>query len=462
MQGNLSRIQDLTVELRRNLKPLGKQAEVARKASTIQSDVRDARLRILADDLINLKSTLDAEVADETVLRSRRDEVESALRSARAREEELDQISAAENPLLVQAQENFYRLTAQREKFRGIQSLSSERSRFLAEDAEEARAGGRDPEAMDAEAITLRGEESSLRTVLSESQNSLAALTEKLRELESQLAREENSVSASLRAIADQREGTARQEGHINGLRSRIDATNAEIARLTAARDEAGERLKKFRGDFAVLESEIAGLDASEPDLDATYESAKSTLTTLQERFAALREEEQSAQRERSGLTSRLAALQESLIHRDGGEAILSGRSGARVKGRLASLISISQGWESAVAAALGPLADSIVVEDLGSAVSALGMLKAESGGRSELLVIDGDAASASQQLPSGLTPLSSLITTQGIDSLLGAVLQRYVAVETLADAQAAINLDRTLIAVTREGDLISRNRVRE
>jgi len=339
-------------------------------------------LRILADDLINLKSTLDAEVADETVLRSRRDEVESALRSARAREEELDQISAAENPLLVQAQENFYRLTAQREKFRGIQSLSSERSRFLAEDAEEARAGGRDPEAMDAEAITLRGEESSLRTVLSESQNSLAALTEKLRELESQLAREENSVSASLRAIADQREGTARQEGHINGLRSRIDATNAEIARLTAARDEAGERLKKFRGDFAALESEIAGLDASEPDLDAKYESAKSALTALQERFAALQEEEQSAQRERSGLTSRLAALQESLIHRDGGEAILSGRSGARVKGRLASLISISQGWESAVAAALGPLANSIVVEDLGSAVSALGMLKAESGGR--------------------------------------------------------------------------------
>ena len=42
--------QDLTVELRRQLKPLGKQAEVARKASVIQSDVRDSRLRILADD----------------------------------------------------------------------------------------------------------------------------------------------------------------------------------------------------------------------------------------------------------------------------------------------------------------------------------------------------------------------------------------------------------------------------
>jgi chromosome segregation protein len=451
MQGNLSRIQDLTVELRRNLKPLGKQAEVARKASTIQSELRDARLRLLADDLITLKSMLDAEVADETLLRNRRDEVEGELRSARAREDELDQLTARENPLLVQAQECFYRLTAQREKFRGIQSLSSERSRFLAEDIEEARAGGRDPEAMDAQAQSLRSEERALRT----------RLTEKLGGYESQLALEESSVSASLRAIADQREGTARQEGHINGLRSRIDATNAEISRLTSARDEASDRLKRFRGEFAALEGEIAGLDASEPNLDSRYEAAKRELVALQEKFAALQEVEQSAQRERSGLASRLAALQESLIHRDGGERILSGQSGARIKGRLASLISIQDGWEAAVAAALGPLADAIVVEDLSSAVLAVGMLKAQSGGRSELLVIDEDQTVEANSIPDDLTPLSSLISTQGIDHLLSELLRRFVAVETLEDARSIVARDRSLNAVTRDGDLITRNRVR-
>ncbi len=321
MQGNLSRIQDLTVELRRNLKPLGKQAQVARKASTIQSDVRDSRLRLLADDLLQLKSTVDAEVADETVLRARRDEVEAALHQARSREEELDQQSAQENPLLVQAQENFYQLTAQREKFRGVQSLSSERARFLSEDGDEARAAGRDPVAMEEESQSLRAEENSLRTVLSESATSLASITSKLHELESQLSLEENRVSASLRAIADQREGTARQEGHINGLRSRIDATNAEIARLTASRDAASERLKQFRGDFAALEGEIAGLDASEPDLDSHYERAKAALNELQGKFSKLQEDEQGAAREKAGLTSRLAALQESLMHRDGGRS---------------------------------------------------------------------------------------------------------------------------------------------
>ena len=86
MQANLTRVQDLTVELRRQLKPLGRQAEVARRAAVIQSDLRDSRLRLLADDLVQLTATLEAEVADETALRGRRGEVEAALAEAGERE----------------------------------------------------------------------------------------------------------------------------------------------------------------------------------------------------------------------------------------------------------------------------------------------------------------------------------------------------------------------------------------
>src|SRR3954447_16445026 len=42
MQANLDRLGDLTAELRRQLKPLGRQAEVARRAAGIQADLRDA------------------------------------------------------------------------------------------------------------------------------------------------------------------------------------------------------------------------------------------------------------------------------------------------------------------------------------------------------------------------------------------------------------------------------------
>ena len=461
MTANLARIQDLTVELRRQLKPLGKQAEVARKASTIQSDVRDSRLRLLADDLLQLRSTVDSEVADESALRARKDEVEAALNTARNREEQIDATALIENPLLVKAQENYYQLTAQREKFRGIQNLASERARFLSEEADEARASGRDPESMDLEAQVLRGEESSLRNEVSGSNQKLGALSTELKTLEANLTAEENSVSAALRAIADQREGTARQEGHINGLKSRIDATNAEITRLTKARNEASQRLQNFREEFALLETQIASVDSNEPGLDSEFEIAKSELATAQTELDSLVTKDSEAQRVRSGLEGRLRALQESLVHRDGSGIVLS--SGTRTRGRLSSLINISSGWEVAVAAALGPLADSVVVSDVSSAVSALTMLKRESGGQSELLVVDGDSGftPSNRSIPNGFTSLASLVSSSEVSSAISSLLSGFVAVEDLAEAESALRADPSVIAITREGDVLSSIRVR-
>ena len=180
MQANLARIQDLTVELRRQLRPLGKQAEVAKKAATIQADLRDAKLRLLADDLISLSRTLDAEVADETALRERRAIVEADLDGARTRENELDAQMAVDSPKLVQAQETYYQLNSLREKFRGTQSLAQERSRFLAEEAEEARTAGRDPETLDREAALLRQEEADLRAAVEPSRVQLQGATASL------------------------------------------------------------------------------------------------------------------------------------------------------------------------------------------------------------------------------------------------------------------------------------------
>lgn len=459
MQGNFARIQDLTVELRRQLKPLGKQAEVARKASVIQSDVRDSRLRLLADDLIQMKSSADAEIADETALRARRDGVERELNDARLREEELDRLAAIENPLLTKAQENYFQLNSQREKFRGVQNLASERSRFLSEEIEEARASGRDPEALDKEAQSLREEELGIRTEVSTASAALNEIADDLKNLEARLTAEENLVSAALRAIADQREGTARQEGHINALRSRIDATNSEITRLTNARDAAAARWNKFKEDFAILENQIASLDAGEPGLDGEFESAKSKLNEAQQEIISLKEREVSSAKSKASLEGRLKALQESLVQKDGSSTVLS--SGIRTRGRLASLINISRGWEVAVSAALGPLADSVVVADLASAISALNLLKRDSAGRSELMVVDSGLTGISRSIPQGFTALSSLVSSDEIGDAVKHLLQGIVAVENLSEAESALAAEPTIIAITREGDVVSKNRIR-
>ena len=98
MEGNLTRLSDLTAEIRRQLGPLGRQAETARRAATIQAEVRDARLRILADDLVQLTSSLEQELADERALLERRTRVQQAAQAADASVAELEGERAAAAP----------------------------------------------------------------------------------------------------------------------------------------------------------------------------------------------------------------------------------------------------------------------------------------------------------------------------------------------------------------------------
>ncbi len=460
MQANLARVQDLTVELRRQLRPLGRQAEVAKKAATIQADLRDAKLRLLADDYIALSKTLDAEVADETALRERRSLVEEEVEKIRLREEALDAQAAFESPLLIAAQENFYSLSALREKFRGTQSLAQERSRFLAEEAEEARSAGRDPDALDLEAATLRTEEAQLRAGVANSRSALATTTQELAAAEASLKAEEDKIAAAMRAIADQREGTARQEGHIKSLAARLDAIAEEIARLTKARDEAQARAQSAQREYSTFEMDIAGADAGELGLDSEFEVAKQTLDFAKLNLNNLIDAERAADRERNAIESKLEAMHLTLRSRDGGAALIKDSRGLSILGTIASLVQVDSGWEAATAAALGSLADAIVVRDLTSAVSALTTLRSENLGQADVLVYEPGSIPAAS-IPAGLTPLTAHVRSSEISELLISLLSTTVVVESVRDAESILRANPSLTVVTRDGDVITTKRAR-
>jgi chromosome segregation protein len=460
MQANLARVQDLTVELRRQLRPLGKQAEVAKKAATIQADLRDAKLRLLADDFISLSRTLDAEVADETALRARRSEVETELDSVRRQEESLDEQSAIESPLLIQAQENFYALSGLREKFRGTQSLAQERSRFLAEEAQEARDAGRDPQALEREALLLRTEEAELRKSVESARALLQTSTQQLAADEIALKSEEDKIAATLRAIADQREGTARQEGHIKSLAARLDAIAEEISRLIKARDGAQERVDSAAREYSTLEMEIAGADAGEQGLDSLFETAKRELEAAKKKLSDLVDLERNTEREKNAIESKLDVMRITSSSRDGGAALVSNSRGINILGSIASLIRIDSGWEAATASALGSLADAIVVRDLNSAVTALRTLRSENLGQADVLILDRENAAA-VSLPQGLTPLLQYLHSNEINDLLTSLLSTTVVVPDPSSAADILRSHPHLTVVTRDGDLLTSKRVR-
>lgn len=462
MQANFTRIQDLLTELRRQLKPLGKQAEVAKKAATIQADVRDARLRLHADDLIQLKENFTTEVADENALRARRSEVERELEIIRAREGELEQLTFSQAPVLTKAQDTFYQLNSLRERFRGSANLASERARYLS-DSEEVLSSTVDPDALEREAAVIRGQEQSLRQSLTSQEESLRVATANLVQIESELKARENELSQALRAAADVREGNARREGEINSLKSRIHASESEIERLTRNRDDALARAAQAQQQFAAKEVEIAGHGAGEEKLDSDYQTRKGAVDRATSALESLRDRERAVERERSATQARVEALKLSVSARDGSALLLGARNEIPVLGSLASLMEVASGWEVAIGAALGSLGDAVVVGRLSDALDALTLLKRENAGRAEIVVVGGNEASAqlfNQPLPQGAYRALDVIRAAQVQRPLAQILGNTVVADSLNIAHAILQQYPSIRVVTKEGDVLGRDLV--
>jgi chromosome segregation protein len=469
-EGNLTRLNDLLVEIRRQLKPLGRQAEVARRAQTVQADVRDARARLLADDLMTARSSLQQEMADESILVARREQVEAEVARRGEQESALEAALREDLPALARAQETWFALSGLRERLRSTQSLAGERIRNAAgtADAEEARSG-RDPQQLEAEAAQVREQEQRITAEVDAHRVELEEAVTSRRSAEDAAAEEDRKIAALQRAAADRREGLARLHGQVNTLRSRASAADEEVGRLSLAREEAVARAERAQRDFTALETRVAGLDAGEEGLDAEHEAATAALDDIEERLAKARDEALQADRDRTGLAARKDALELGLNRKDGAGALLAATDTVSgLLGSVAALVTVRSGFETAVAQALGSAADAVAVADADSAVRAIAHLRAADLGRAGMLLGGGpaptdstkastkDSAQGWPSLPAAATYAADVVECPDtIRPALTRLLFKVAVVDDLDAARALVAAEPDLTAVTREGDVI-------
>ncbi|THI98996.1 chromosome segregation protein SMC, partial [Nocardioides sp.] len=461
-EGNLTRLNDLLSEIRRQLKPLGRQAEVARRAATVQADVRDAKARLLADDLATARQALEQELADESVLLARRQQVESAVAQAREKEAALEAALREDLPALSAAQETLASLNALRERFRGTQSLAAERVRNAAgvmdSDGEQA-SDSRDPDELEAEAERLAAQESEIAALVAEQQTALEHAVQARKDAEDAAAAEERRVAGLLRAAADRREGLARLHGQVNTLKSRATSAEEEIGRLETARADALARAERAQRDFTLLETKVAGLDAGEEGLDAEHEAAAAALEDIEGRLGKVREEAQQADRDKAGLAARKEALELGLSRKDGVGALLAATDRlSGLLGSVAALVSVRSGYEAAVATALGSAADAIAVTDADAAVAAIDHLKADDLGRAGLLLGGGEAEQTDRWpgLPAGTSYAVAVVDCPAsVRPALNRLLRKVAVVDDLEAARRLVADLPDVVAVTRDGDLL-------
>ncbi|WP_329498332.1 chromosome segregation protein SMC [Kitasatospora herbaricolor] len=476
MQVNLNRVQDLVGELRRQLGPLGRQAKIARRAAGIQADLRDARLRLLADDLTGLRHAVEAEIADELALRLRRSTVEQELARAQQREAVLEAQVEQLGPRLEASRQTWYQLSALTERARGTIGLAEARARHAEASGQAEERRGRDPEELEREAERVREEEAALAEALAEARYALAEAVETRAEVERELGEEERRLKAAARAVADRREGLARLQGQAAAARSRAAGAEAEIGRLAQARDEALVRAEAADQEFRGLQEQVDELARGDEDLEEAQQEAGTRLAAVDRELADARDAAGAADRERAATTARRDALALGLRRKDGSGALLAADGeAAGVLGPAAALLKPEPGYEVAVAAALGAAADAIAVDGVEAAVRALDLLRAQDAGRAALLIagrpglptsgepaggLSGDPSvevEAGEQhgvLPAGARRAADLVAAPpGLRPAVRQLLATAVVVTGLDQARELVREHPELTAFTLDGD---------
>ncbi len=475
MQANLTRLVDLTAELNRRLKPLGRQAEVARKAATIQAGLRDARLRLLADDYVTLHDQLQREAADEAAIRARRDALETDLAAARQQEEELDRAAQARGAELAQAQQTWFALSSLTERMRGVASLAAERARLLSADTEPERPG-RDPDELERQAAELRVEEDGLTERLAEGRESLAGAVAERSAAEAALAATERKLADAARAAAGRAERLARLRGMVDAADSRGAATQEEIDRLTAAAEQARARAERARLEYSEVQDVADGGDSDRSGLAAELDRATEVHNQCAERTAAARKAERAANSEAAALRARAEALRETLRQGvDATAAVLADPERfVGVLGSFAARLVVADGCQAAIAAALGAAAEALTVDSLDAAVEVLTAIHAADAGTVGLVIAaPADSARAATaatapgsrpyeasgphpSLPAGARWALDLVTAPPeLTGAVRALLANVAVVGELAEAAAFVRDNPDFRAVTAAGDVL-------
>ena len=471
MDANLVRVLDLTNEIHRQLGPLARQARIARRASLIQARVRDAKARLLADDLASALSKLSVlEESDESAA-ARRASLEEQIVASRAELARLEDAERASSPALDQASSDWQALTTITERLRGTLMAATQKVALRA--TPELPPGGEDPDVLDERARVAGAEDAALAGQVESARSALTSATrarEAAEDADDSTSRELARVN---RVIADHREKVARLTGDASTAASRLEAAIAEADRAWGAYRAAQERAEAAENAVPasfVGAAGVAGASASEGSSSEeeagggaarVHAEASARRDAARARVDELLGVEREARADRARWEARRDALSQLLAPEDG-TAELLGRPG--VLGQVAPLLHVTPGFEDAVAAALAPFADAAVVDSLARGLGELDAARA--AGRSLRLVVASDssgssaepaggtAGSARADLPEGATWLSDVVTCEGAAAPLASLLDGVVSC-SLEAAAHVLGVPGVRAVVTPGGDVL-------
>ncbi len=459
MQGNLTRLNDLAGEVRRQLKPLSQQAETARQAQGIASVVRDAKARLMAYEVVGLLQGLDQTSQSEADRKAERNILQHQLDENNSRLTELENQQMSSE--VEEARSLAFAFDTVTEKFRTMLAIANQRVALLTSQ-KTLTASQVDPAAIEADAKAADSAVVELTVAVETLRGALRDAELHRDEARAILESFDNQAAERSAEIAAFDVELARLDSEANLTKAKLASAQEELSRHEEALQEANSRHQAAVLSYESLESELSFASPQDSSYEQAYEEAQNEVTAVAAKIESLRDELHTAERERDALLAKRSALNLTLEQKDGTTELNSaGLQG--IRGLVASHMRIDAGFEAAISAALGTLADAIVADNRSDALSAIEHLKSNNGGRVELVVADVE----SKVKPTNLPQIPGTRNAVDVVDAPTGILANLVNVVIVDDIAAARNLYTAqpsvakLVVITKEGDVLTESVIR-
>jgi chromosome segregation protein len=457
METNLTRLSDLAGEIRRQLKPLGRQAEIAREAQTIAAVVRDAKARLFADDVVALRTALADHTRNEQERHTERLVLTDQLETIRASITRLEQ---DQNSIAVdRARGVAFGLEQVQERMRGLFTLANQRLALLGTDEDDA--------AVAAVTVTqsiideAKDEVTSIAAGLGDAQDAAAAASREVVHARAELDTLDVDIAEQSALVSEYDMRLTSLRGAADAAASALAAVRGAVLRQENALEAADARRREAAEAWEAIE-EAEAPEGSAAEYSAAYESAQRAATAAEAERETLRERLHAAEREVDALTAKAAALGSALALSGGSaEIVKSGVPG--VRGLVGDAVQVRPGFEAAIAAVLGPLAEGVLVDTRADAFGLALESAEQKRGVVDFVAAEAPRTDSTPPRIEGTTPAVSAVTAP--DGVLGILAHVLIAddLDAARRARAALDAldDVSTTIVTTGGDVVTSHTLR-
>lgn len=453
MQANLTRLTDLAAELRRQLKPLGRQAEVAQQAQQIAAIQRELRSKLYRIQAGSLSQELDLLSGNET---QRKADLSMLIQQLDATRTSVNQLEAQLiSPELETMREKLHKIEGLAQRLRSLESLATSKLNMLQIQTDSSPAA--ELGALEDQMASARTEREAAESELKRLQAQLSDADSSKKLAEGELASFDAEALRRRMASEESQQERAAFEAAVQVADTRLAGAREQLLSLEVRLQELTQNAASKMSDFESL-GKTLGADPSDA-LRQGYDAAQVNEQTASKSLDETRDRLHALQRERDAASARHAALNLTLDQVDGVKTLSAAKFDGLL-GLLADELEIDPGYEAAVATALGSLANAVLAKSRGQAISALRFLKDQGSGRVEFVIAEGSVPARPKKSEQGLLIASAVATGP---ELVRNILDGFWIADDLASAEAALAKGTTkqLPIITRDGDLISQSLIR-